>query len=284
MNNVVGKMLIVMQLVFSILFMCFAGAVYTFQGQWRKEATDLQAKLDNANQQLKDEQASNADEVKNLMDEKQAAESALATMDAKLKAAQLEADTANTELAEVKLERDKFASDAQVATTEAKARSVEAKALNKEVESLRGRITELRQELQVMEDRLLDSQGKLAEAEEVEGQLLVQVANLKDLLRLNDIDPRTPVPAGAVPQHIEKVDGYVADAQKNAARTQELIKITIGSDDRIYKDMVLTVFRRDKYICQVRVMEVQPDTAVCVVNERTREGLVQVGDNVTTKL
>ena len=43
MNNVVGKMLIVMQLVFSILFMCFAGAVYTFQGGWRTKGLALQS-------------------------------------------------------------------------------------------------------------------------------------------------------------------------------------------------------------------------------------------------
>ena len=38
MNNVVSKMLIVLQLVFSLLFMCFAGAVYSFQQSWRAKA------------------------------------------------------------------------------------------------------------------------------------------------------------------------------------------------------------------------------------------------------
>ena len=66
--------------------------------------------------------------------------------------------------------------------------------------------------------------------------------------------------------------------------TQELVQITVGSDDKIYKDMTLIVYRGAKYICQMRVMKVYPDTAVCVVQESTRNGLVEVGDNVTTKL
>ena len=35
MNNIVSKILIVANLVFSLCFMCFAGAVFTFQAGWR---------------------------------------------------------------------------------------------------------------------------------------------------------------------------------------------------------------------------------------------------------
>ena len=57
MNNVVGKLLVVMQLVFSILFMCFAGAVFTFQAQWRTAAISAQEKYENAEQQRKDKES-----------------------------------------------------------------------------------------------------------------------------------------------------------------------------------------------------------------------------------
>ncbi|MEQ9406585.1 MAG: hypothetical protein RIK87_02625 [Fuerstiella sp.] len=284
MNNVVGKMLIVMQLVFSILFMCFAGAVYTFQGQWKKQASSLQAKLDVAETQTRDAKAAHDRDIKVLTDRAKEAEAERDNAQAKLEDAETRARTIQEQLDAVMLERDKAIADAQVATTEASARVVEATALNKEVQSLRSRIAELRQELQVMEDKLLDGQGRLADAREMEEQLLVEVANLKDLLRLNDIDPRTVVSPGDVPQQIEKVDGFVDETLRNQARNQELVKITIGSDDKIYEGMTLTVYREDSYICQVRVMKVYPDIAICVVNEKTRNGLVQVGDNVTTKL
>ena len=182
--------------------------------------------------------------------------------------------------------RDNARNDADLASTEAAARVVESNVLNKEVQSLRDRIAELRQQLQVTEDQVLDLQGKQAGAKEVEEQLLDEVARLKDLLRLNDIDPRTPVSPGSVPEQIEKVYVFVKRSYRNITITQELVQITVGSDDRVYKDMILTIYRDDQFICQARVMKVYPDTAVCVVIEstRNRNGSIQEGDNVTTKL
>lgn len=284
MNNVVGKMLIVMQLVFSILFMCFAGAVYTFQGQWRATATTLTNQLADAEENIKDAKEKYDRDTKALTDRAKAAEDERGQAQALLQNAQTEAAQLRGQIDDVQLQADKAIADSQVASTEAAARVVESNALNKEVQSLRVRIAELRQELQLREDSLLDVQGKLASAEEMEEQLLGEVADLNDILRANDIDPRARVTPGSVPQQIEKVEGKVTAAVRNASRRQELVEITVGSDDRIYKDMTLIVYRDDKYICQMRVMKVYPDTAVCVVHESTRNGLVQEGDNVTTKL
>ncbi len=284
MNNVVGKMLIVLQLVFSILFMCFAGAAYSYMGQWREQSLQLQADLNVARQNTEDQISAKARDTKLLTDAKKEAEVARDNAMAELDAARLQAQTANAQLTAVMLERDKAMADAQVATSEASARVAEADAQKKEADSLRARIADLRRELQQKEDENLDAQGRLADAREKEDQLLGKVANLSDLLRLNDIDPRTAVPVGMVGRQVEKVDGYVKGAQRNQARTQELVKITIGSDDHIHTEMDITIYRDDKYICQARVIEVQPDSAICVVKEETRQGEIQVGDNVTTKL
>ncbi|MCP4175734.1 MAG: hypothetical protein GY758_33730, partial [Fuerstiella sp.] len=284
MNNVVGKMLIVMQLMFSILFMCFAGAVYTFQGQWKKQAAVMEGKWQNAEQQTTAAKDAHTADITTLTDRAKEAEVERDNAVAKLDGAIAKEQSTQGDLDKVSLERDKAIADTQVASAEGASRVVESNALNKEVQSLRERIAELRQELQVMEDSLLDGQGKLAGAEEMEEQLLTEVASLKDLLRLNEIDPRTQITPGDVPDQIEKVDGFVEDTRRNQTRTQELVQLTIGSDDKVYKDMTLTVYRKDDYVCQVRVMDVYPDKAICVVNEKTRRRLVQVGDNVTTKL
>ena len=283
MNNVVGKMLIVMQLVFSILFMCFAGAVYTFQGGWRTKALALQSQLDGANKQVEDANASRNEEVKNLTAKLDEAKAQRDAVRAQLDKAVSDAATKAQQLAQATQERDKALADGEIATAEAAARVVETTAVVKERESLRQRITELIKEIQETEDRLLDSNGRLASAEKMEEQYLTKIAHLSDLLRLNQIDPGQQL-AGIVPAEIEKVDGFVDATTRNQARTQELIQITIGSDDKIFKDMVLTVYREKDYICQARVLKVYPDTAICLVEEKTRNGSVQRGDNVTTKL
>jgi chromosome segregation ATPase len=284
MNNVVGKLLIVMQLVFSILFMCFAGAVYSYSNQWKKKAETAEEQLVVARQQTEDAKEQFAADLMTLTERAKTAEAERDEALARIDNFQTEAANLTAKLAAAELELGKAIADAQVASTEAAARVVESNALNKEVQSLRGRIAELRLELQAMEDNLLDVQGKLAGAREMEEQLLTRVARLNDLLRVNDIDPRVAVLDGDVPEQVEKVDGFVEATRRNQSRTQELLRINIGSDDKIYEDMRLTVYRGDKYICQVRVIEVYADMAVCVVDESTRNGLVQVGDNVTTKL
>ena len=283
MNNVVGKMLIVMQLVFSILFMCFAGAVYTFQGAWRTKAVALQSQLDDTNKQVEDANSARDRDVKQLSAERDAATTERDAIRAQLEQAQTQAQSKTEQLAAASQERDKALADGEIATAEAAARVAETTAVVKERESLRKRITELIKEIQKTEDELLDSKGKLASAVEMEEQYLTKIGNLSDLLRANGFDPEQQL-ANAVPGKIEKVDGFVDATTRNQARTQELIQITVGSDDKILEGMLLTVYRNDDYVCQARVVKVYPDTAVCIVEEKTRNGIVQRGDNVTTKL
>ncbi len=283
MNNVVGKMLIVMQLVFSLLFMCFAGAVYTFQGQWRTWGLEQQALVEESGKQYDDAVAARNREAMVLTAKVEAAETDRDNFRAQLQAAESQAATDQALLAAASLERDKALADSEVATAEAAARIVEANALNKEVRSQQLRISALVADIQSVENDLLDRTGKLASAVEIEEQHLSELGRLKDLLRLNDIDPGQLI-VGPVPGQVEKVDGKVREARRNKARTAELVEITIGSDDKIYKNMPLIVSRKDKYICDVRVVEVFPDIAICLVNERTRQGNIQKGDDVTTKL
>ncbi|MCA9049306.1 MAG: hypothetical protein KDA89_11295, partial [Planctomycetaceae bacterium] len=99
----------------------------------------------------------------------------------------------------------------------------------------------------------------------------------------NDIDPGQAI-VGTVPAQVDKVDGVVQRTTRTKSRDQELVEITIGSDDKVFENMTITVFRRDRYICQARVVKVYPDTAICVVEEATRQGNIERGDNVTTKL
>ncbi|MEO2013941.1 MAG: hypothetical protein ABGZ53_06170 [Fuerstiella sp.] len=283
MNNVVGKMLIVMILVFSVLFMCFAGAVYTFQGQWRTKALEQEALVEESRNQFDDEVAIRNRQVMELTAKAEEAETDRDNFRAQLQTAETQAATDQALLAAASLERDKALADSEVATAEAAARVVETNALNKEVRSQQLRISALVADIQSVENDLLDKTGKLASAVEIEEQHLSELGRMKDLLRLNDIDPGQLI-VGPVPGQVEKVDGKIRGTRRNKARTAELVEITIGSDDNVYVNQPLTVFRKDKYICTVRIVEVFPDVAICLVIEKTRQGVIQKGDDVTTKL
>ena len=68
MNNIVSKILIVANLVFSLCFMCFAGAVFTFQAGWRDKANKIQTQLASANDQVADLQGQNVQLMKTMTD------------------------------------------------------------------------------------------------------------------------------------------------------------------------------------------------------------------------
>ncbi|MEP3478151.1 MAG: hypothetical protein ABJZ55_02780 [Fuerstiella sp.] len=280
MNNVVGKMLVVLTLVFCLLLLCFAGAVYSYSGQWRTKAADLQARLTGADDNIK-----KISDDRNAKVSKLEAEIAELTLERDQFSATLAAkqqDDGNTQqlLADALQAADKSATDAQIASDEQAARIAEAAVLNAEVQKQADRISKLFAELQQLEDSELNLERQLASAEEKEEQQLSENARLKDLLRANEIDPRQAI-AGILPEEKIEVDGFVERTLK--AQNRELIEITIGSDDKIYKDSFVTVYRGRKYVCKARVVRVEPDLAICMVDEDTRREQIRKGDRVTTK-
>jgi len=282
-NNIVGKILIVLNLVFCILFMCFAGAVYTFAGAWKDKALDLEGRLEVAQKATEDANSARDRETKQLNALLSAATSERDLVKAQLQDAQTADASSRAQLAQAEQERDKALADAEVASTEASARVAEAEVLNKEVQSLRDRINQLIQRARTTEDSLLDLQGRLASAEKRETDLLADNGKLRDQLRSNDIEPGE-FGDSSTEEGVARVDGFVEGLIRNQARTQELVQITIGSDDKIRKDMSMIVYRGGNYICEARVIKVYPDKAICVVDEKTRTDTIERGDNVTTKL
>ena len=280
MSNVVGKMLVVLTLVFCLLLLCFAGAVYSYSGQWRVKANDLQFRLteldenfnkssDNHNVVVKDLEV----QIANLEIERDQLAATLSTNE------ENEGQTKQL-LADALQSADKSAGEAKIASAELAARKIEAAILNAEVQKQADRIANLFAELQQQEDSELNLQRQLAAAEEKEEQQLVVNANLKDLLRANEIDPRAAI-TGDLPEEKINVDGFVGRTLKSPNR--ELIEITIGSDDKIFEEMEVTVYRGRKYVCKAQVIQVLPDLAICRVDEATRREQIRKGDRVTTK-
>lgn len=283
MNNVIGKILIVLQLVFSLCFMCFAGAVYSFQAGWKGRAVAAEQKLADSEKNLKAEQDKNnqtKEELeKKLNDEKQRADGAQANL------AQLTTSLqqARDQQAQAEQERDKYQADLRVAQQEAQARMNETVELRAETKRLRDEQNVAIALRRTLEDEKLDLSGQLAIVEEQKNNALKKVLDLQDHVRALGHDPDEPL-VGPVPDPITKVDGLVLASRKNASRSAELVEISVGSDEAISKGMKLVVYRDADYICEITIVSVFPDSAVGRVIEETRNGTIERGDHVTTKL
>lgn len=283
MNNVVGKILIVLQLVFSLLFMCFAGAAYTFQLSWRTKALGFQDQLAVAQRNLGEEQEQNKQKLETLSAESVGYKNRAEAAEGSLVQLQTDLQTARGNQAQAEQQRDKHLADLQVAQAEANARIAEALELRAETKKLRDTVGQQIADLRTKEDQNLGLTGQVAEAKEREVSALNEIGRLQDLLRVNRIDPRQMI-AGPVPKEIVKVDGKVMASKKNASRSAELVHVSIGSDDLVVKDMKMDVYRGNQWIAEIRITDVYPDEAVGLVVERTRNGIIERGDDVTTKL
>ena len=287
MNNIVSKILIVANLVFSLCFMCFAGAVYSFQAGWVQKHEKAAAQVASTKSQLddaikqKDDQKMKFD--KDLLDQKMRADNAEAKvngLDQNLK--QSIGNQANAEK-----ERDKHLADLVVAQKEAQARITETNDARAEIKRLRDQNNDAIAIRRGLEDKNLQMEGQLAEASSRETQFLKEITRLNDLLRLNKIDPRDPI-IGPVPRVVQKVDGKVEESRKNASRSQEHVLISVGSDDGVFKSMQMTVYRtsddgKANFLATIQITDVYPDKAVGLVVEETRNGIIGRNDYVTTK-
>ncbi len=283
MNNVVGKILIVLQLVFSLCFMCFAGAAYTFQEGWKNRATTAEDKLKNTNLQLTEAQTARQQlEEKLTADVKTQTERAVMA-EAKVTGLETSLAQALGNLANAEQQRDKHLADLAIAQQEAQARISETTDARSENLRLNDRVVDGISVRRTLEDQVLELQGQNNEAVRREQANIEKLERLRGVLSKNNIDWEEALKGPVLPVS-EKVNGVVRAARKNESRSAELVEISVGSDDGITKSMRLTIYRGAKYVCQIEVTEVYPDVAVGRVIEETRNGSIERGDNVTTKL
>ena len=185
----------------------------------------------------------------------------------------------NSELAELQKKRDDQLTklDEDIAElTKAKQERDEAEKL---IANLRDEIKELQQDLKGMVNRgaelaakLHQSESELAMASERRDQLEQQVSDARQMLQQNGLSLQRPK------NIIPLVDGVVMAVSEN------LVEVSIGSDDGLQKGHELEVFRADQYLGRLKVVSVTPDRAVVRIMKDYARGIVQRGDRVATRL
>jgi|GEM_PF-335475 len=286
MNNIVSKILIVANLVFSLCFMCFAGAVYSFQAGWVQKHEKAAAQVSSTKSQLDDAIKQKDDQTEKFTADLSKEKTRANNAEAKVNGLDQNLKQAIGNQGNAEKERDKHLADLLVAQKEAQARVTETNDARAEIKRLRDQNNDAIAIRRGLEDKNLQMEGQLAEASSRESQFLKEITRLNDLLRLNKIDPRDPV-IGPVPRVVQKVDGKVEESRKNASRSQENVLISVGSDDGVFKGMQMTVYRtsdgKANYLATIKITDVYPDQAVGLVLEDTRNGTIERDDYVTTK-
>jgi hypothetical protein len=281
--STVGKVLVVAQIGFSILLMAFAAGVSSVQTNWKTREQAARKELDTAKKNLSSAQS----EVQKVRTELAAVQKNLKNVADK---AQGEADAAKTknrqlqaQVTQARTELENTRAEADIAGQEARARRDEAvsmREINAQLHQSRDQlITQNREQADKIVS--LDQQAKNMVAKSTD--MLNELATLKKFIRIKGFDPDPTQLAGMVepPPVLETV---VNGTKKGGRNGQDLVEIDMGSDVGLAKGHKLFVYRGAKYLGTIRLEMVDYRTAVGVVVQATKNGEIQRGDIVTTKL
>lgn len=285
----VGKMLIVLQLVLSLLFMAFAGAVSTVEKNWKQESSDIQ-------DELKVEQDSHAAKSNAFNDYKNSATASIADLDTLSKKRLSDfnreknrADNLQQQLNNLKTAHDTQRTVAQLEGDEAKFRRDEAVEQRQVNKALHGNLVESVRTNRGLEDIIFDLRLQLGEREQRHLVILDELKTVRlqarrkggglGALPSEDITPPPPL------------DGKVVSSRLGIGNRILYVEVSVGGDDGIKEGQQLTVYRpgngknqRTKYLGQIRIIQVFADKAVGTVQEKAKNGVITKGDNVTSKL
>jgi len=285
----VGKMLIVLQLILSLLFMAFAGAVRTVEKNWKQVTSDTR---DN----LKVEKDFHQSTHNSYNEFKNATTARLADLDTRSKKRLADfnreknrADNLQQQLNSLKTSHDTQRTVAQLEGDEAKFRRIEAVEQRQVNMGLHTNLVESVRTNRGLEDIIFDLRLQL-------GQREVRHLVMLDELKTARIEARRKGGGlGALPsEDIEPpppIDGQVVSSRYGIGNRILYVEVSIGGDDGIKEGQQLTVYRpgdgnavRTKYLGQIRIIQVFADKAVGTVQEKAKNGVIAKGDNVTSKL
>jgi chromosome segregation ATPase len=279
----VGKILVVLHLVLSIMFMAFAGAVYSAQNNWRKSqiaataalakektnSNNMRAEFDKERADLAQSIATLTNNVQKLSGQNTAMTAQVATLDSDNK--------------ELRKEVDQLRDQSILTSTEAVERKNEADLQREKNQEIFQSREELVKNLNDTEDKRFALDLQLQQVSEKYDQLLNDLRIMKGFLASKDLttDPKQMIVQTAPPPPVQ---GLVTEVRKAEKSSRELVEISIGADDGLVVGHRLTLFRGDKYVAEIRLTLVQADKAVGYVYTRAKNATVTVGDTATTKL
>ena len=272
--NLIGKIFVVLVFAMSLVFMSFAVAVYGTHQNWMKKATELEASRKNAVLELQKAQDAKTKLEADIEKERTTIRQALGKLETERTELQAQRDALVKER-DALLIKDKAA----VAALDASQQNL-AK-LTTEVEGLRGEIREAQGQRDThfsrvveLTDQIHQAQGELARLEERRVQLAAQVAAQGRVLGAHGLSKDTPVD-DKPPQ----VRGKVL-----AINRDNMIEVSIGSDDGLRVGHTLEIFRGSKYLGRIEVLQAASDRAVGKVLPGFKKGAIQKDDDVATRL
>jgi len=282
--TLLGKIFIVLIFIMSLVFMSFAVAVYATHRNWKDLVTNptptekmplgLRPQLDEArklNNQLRNE----IEKSKNALAlERAARREAVAVLEARSQQLQEQLVQKQNEYTELLAQQRNAISTVDSAQSELKRLSGDVAQLREQVRTTQLDRDKQFQRVVALTDEVHQLRGDQARLATRRDQLVAQVQMMDTVLKAHDLDINTPVTE--IPP---RLDGVITGVSQD-----KFIEVSLGSDDGLRIGHQLIVFREGKFLGRAVVRKISSDRAVAELLAEFREGPVQRGDRVATKV
>ncbi|GAB4128460.1 hypothetical protein [Thermopirellula anaerolimosa] len=287
--NLVGKIFVVLIFVMSLVFMSFAIMVYSAHINWREVVENstatpdkplgLKLQVQNARQE-NDRLKAELDELTKRLDSEIAAKRAqLAKLEAERDDLKRELDQRMQELTALTQQEREAVAAMQAAHQTLAARTNEVNTLRADLQQAQQDRHDSLIRLVSRTDELHQTANELRTLKDQSTVLAQDLAKAREVLAKFNLKGEP----GAYLDQPPQVEGVVLAAPGN-----NLVEISLGSDDGLAKGHRLEVFRlaggEGKYLGRVEVIRTEPDRAVCQIVPEYNRGPIQQGDRVASKL
>jgi len=278
----VGKILVLVIMAFSLIFLGVSTMVFMTSKNWREETRKKTEEVNKVKKSLADEQAKLAEAKKNLEDAQAAAQQATKALESRIRTLE---DQNKRDLAQIEQVRKDLEVANQTAKTsldEVEARRKETMALREQKAAVEKQANEFQLRQAELNDKIRELERMLETATKNNSSLRDQVAKYTTLLQSRGINPdiANVQATGAPPP----VTGQVMKVDP----TNKRLEISIGSDDGLVNGHELFVYRtkpRPEYLGRAEVIAVDPDQAVVRVKGSTVQGKkIKEGDIVSSTI
>lgn len=293
--NLFGKILIMLNLLMSLVFMGFAVAVYSTHKNWKEVIT-----LDKAAAQAAGKpvglvtQLTDAKDESKKLEEKYLALQKELQQEVKMRNARLQVleterenlvksvDDKAKEIETVTADKKVTSAAIEALTTEAGKKAAEIEALSTKIETMRGEVQDLYVKVLDATDKLAKAQADLDKANNQNKIFIAQNTAMKQALTDLGYNPAIASRIGKAPP---KIDGRI-----RASTPDGLVEVSLGSDDGLMRGHTMEVYREGatpnatKYLGRIEILSTKADVSVGKVIPQYRRGNIEKDDRVATRL
>lgn len=278
----VGKILVIVITAFALFFAALSTVVFTASTNWReahdaqaKKNQDLSKKITDAENELKTRESELTKEIQDRDQNLEALKAQIATIQNELQSLQTENTRLRTDN-EVAQQTSKTAvEEAQALAAETATIRENFQAAQKQANDLKARQTQLTQDL-------YDLQRKFDTATQQNKDLRESLAVYRNFLNSRGLpsDPAQVRLATGDAVAAPDVEGQVLTVNVR----NDLVEISIGSDDGVVVGQEYFVYRSTEFIGKVKIVSAEADKAVGRVVSRYLGRKIAEGDNVAGQI